>query len=124
MFTDAYTKIRGCTYFLMGRSKGKDMSCGTAFAIAPGVLATAAHVLHKDRGDSSSFQDSIQVIRDPEIIMRQEVEAARVIAVDVEYDIGLLKIDSPRTKDSVVFTNHIVLPGTEIGAVGYSRRTF
>jgi hypothetical protein len=54
MFTDAYTSVRESTYFVRGKSNGLTVSHGTSFMFAPGVLATAAHVLYKNPGDSSS----------------------------------------------------------------------
>jgi V8-like Glu-specific endopeptidase len=120
MFTDAYTKIRESTYALIGRSKGKTISNGTAFMIAPGVLATAAHVLYREKGDSSSFQDKISVVRDPEISPGQKMETVKVVAVDAEYDIGLLEMDNPRTKAFVALTTDGLLTGTEVGAAGYA----
>jgi S1-C subfamily serine protease len=119
MFTEAYTKIRECTYVLIGRTEGKTASCGTAFMIAPGVLATVAHVLCKDAGDSTAFQETILVMRDPEISRGERMETATVIAVDAEYDIGLLKIENPRTKTFTTFAAGILQPGTDVGAVGY-----
>ena len=119
MFTSASRTIRESTYALIARSARRTISCGTAFMIAPGVLATVAHVLYKEAGDSSSFQDSIRVMRDPEINTGHKMEEAKVIAVDVEYDIGLLRIASPRSQASVVFTTATVLVGTEIAAIGY-----
>jgi hypothetical protein len=120
MFTDAYTTIRESTYALIGRSKGKTISNGTAFMIAPGVLVTAAHVLYREKGDSSSFQDNIGVIRDPEINTGQRLETAKAIAVDVECDIGILEIENPRTKSFVALTTDRLLTGTEVGAAGYA----
>lgn len=87
--------------------------------IAPGVLATAAHVLYQNEGDSSSFQDNILVMRDLEINTGQRMERAEVIDVDVEYDIGLLKIENPRTETFVAFAHNAVIPGTQVGTIGY-----
>jgi S1-C subfamily serine protease len=87
--------------------------------IAPGVLATAAHILYKNPGDSTSFQDSIWVLGDPEINTDKKMEPVGVVDVDAEYDIGLLRINNPRTNTPVVFTTDPLPEGTEVGAVGY-----
>jgi hypothetical protein len=42
-----------------------------------------------------------------------------VIAIDPEYDIGLLKIENPRPKTFVAFTTDPLPVGTEIGAIGF-----
>jgi S1-C subfamily serine protease len=119
MFSDAYTEIRESTYVLIGRSKGGTVSGGTAFMIAPGVLATVAHVLYQNAGDRTSFQDNIWVMRDPEINSGQKMEASTVIDADTEYDIGLLRIENPRTETFVTFTTNPLPSGTDVGAVGY-----
>ena len=59
---------------------------------APSVLATAAHVLYKEEGDSSAFHDRIQIMRDPDIGSTELMEPATVIEVNTEYDVGLLSI--------------------------------
>jgi S1-C subfamily serine protease len=87
--------------------------------IAPGVLATVAHVLYRNKGDSTSFQDSIQTMRVPELGRAQQMETAIVMAIDAEYDIGLLKIENPRTTTAVTLATDPLLVGTEVGAVGF-----
>jgi hypothetical protein len=73
MFTNAHSTVRESTHFLLGRSTGETVSCGTAFIFVPGVLAAAAHVLYKEKGDSSSFQERMQVMRDPKININQRM---------------------------------------------------
>jgi S1-C subfamily serine protease len=119
MFSDACTKIRESIFALIAASKGGTASGGTALMIAPGILVTAAHVTYKNQGDSTSFQETIRVIRAPEIDGKQEMESTTVIAVDPEYDIGLLKIENPRTKTRVAFTTDFLPAGTGAGAMGF-----
>jgi S1-C subfamily serine protease len=87
--------------------------------IAPGVLATVAHVLYRNRGDMSSFQDSIRVMRVPDIGRQKQMEVATVVTIDAEYDIGVLRIETPRATNAVTFTNTLLLVGTAVGAVGF-----
>jgi S1-C subfamily serine protease len=87
--------------------------------IAPGVLATVAHILYKNEGDSTSFQNHIRVMRAPEIAENKKMETATVIAIDAEYDIGLLRIANPRTKTCAALTTDPLLTGTDVGAMGF-----
>ncbi len=116
MFSSAFAKVYESTYFLLGASKGRTASCGTAFMVAPGVVATVAHILYKTEGDS---KDDIRVMRAPEIAQNKKMEMAAVIAIDAEYDIGLLRITNPRTKTCSDLMTDPLLTGTEVGALGF-----
>ena len=66
--------VRESTKYLLGqRSLGETVSCGTAFIFVPGVLAAAGHVLYREKGDSSSFRERMQVMRDPKININQRM---------------------------------------------------
>ncbi|SRR6266481_1367559 len=121
MFSTACRKIREATYFVRGSSVGGTSSDGTAFMIAPGILATVGHVLYKNEKDSSSFQDNIRVMRAPEIkiVGGSTMEIATVIGVEPEYDIGLLKIQNPRDTTCVAFMADPPPIGTNVGALGF-----
>src|SRR5437016_4216465 len=115
MFSDAFKKICQSTYVLVAGTRGGTVSGGTAFMIAPGVLATVAHVLYQSPGDSTEFQNDIRVMRAPEVSENKKMETAKVIAVDPEHDIGLLKVENPRTKTCVGFTTDPLSAGTDVG---------
>jgi S1-C subfamily serine protease len=119
MFSDGCKQVLGSVYALIGWSKGGDVNCGTSFMIAPGILATAAHVTYKNRGDSEALQDAIRVIAASEIDGKQAMESATVVAIDAEYDIALLKIENPRVKSFVTFATDPLPAGTDAGALGF-----
>jgi len=66
-------------YVTVGWSKGGSLSFGTAFMIAPGILATVAHVTYKNRDDNQSVQDNLRVMRYVDIDGKQKMEVATVI---------------------------------------------
>lgn len=118
MLRDAYTQVSESTYFLTGASPGVEQSRATAFAIAPGILVTVAHVLYKKRGESSSFQERIDVIRVPEVQPEQLFERATVIGLHSEYDIALVRIEEPRSDAHTAMTTAITV-AADVGTIGF-----
>jgi V8-like Glu-specific endopeptidase len=80
MFAEACKEIKESVYGLLGWTRGGTTSVGTAFAIAPGVLATAAHLTYMHAGISDPCQANLEVIQAMEIGSARE--KAAVIALD------------------------------------------
>lgn len=65
---------------------------GTAFMIAPGICATAAHVLHLDGKKDNALHKKIEVIRAPDV--GQPMLQATLIAEDIDRDLALIRIST------------------------------
>lgn len=94
-----------------------NVSTGTGFMIAPGVVATAAHVIHLEANSSKAVHQNFEVICAPDI--GQQTEPAQFIAEDTTKDIALLRIANPRSTQSVVLAPNILNVGTSCGSLGF-----
>jgi S1-C subfamily serine protease len=92
-------------------------SNGTGFMIAPGVISTAAHLIHLNSNISAPQHTLFKVIRAPDI--GQQMEQAQLIAEDMVRDIALLRIEQPRSNQSVTLNTNIVPIGTSSGSLGF-----
>ena len=72
---------------------------GTAFMIAPGVLVTAAHLLHAEGDVAGSVHTLFEVISAPDI--GRTMERATLVAEDAKRDTALLRLQNPRSARSV-----------------------
>jgi hypothetical protein len=90
---------------------------GTAFMIAPGVLITAAHLLHVEGDVTRAVHTPFEVIGAPEI--GQKMEPATLIAEDSQRDIALLRLQSPRSLSGVRLETSMVPIGTSCGSLGF-----
>jgi len=117
MFAEACKEIKESVYGLLGWTRGGTTSLGTAFAIAPGVLATVAHLTYKHAGVAESCQENLEVLRATEIGSARE--KAALIAIDPIRDLALLRIERPRSNAHVKLIEGVVLVGTEAGSIGF-----
>jgi S1-C subfamily serine protease len=92
-------------------------SLGSGFTIAPGILATAAHLVHIDGDPSKPYYQLFEVIRSPDI--GQRMESARLIAQDQAHDIALLRIDTSRSDKFLDIEPNQVPTGTICGSLGF-----
>ena len=83
---------------------------GTAFMIAPGVCATAAHVLHVEGDKSKPLHKKIEVIRTPDI--GTPMAEAKLIAEDIDRDLALIEIINPVNLSIVTLYPSIIERGT------------
>lgn len=90
---------------------------GTAFMIAPGVCATAAHVLHVEGDKSKPLHKKIEVIRCPDI--GQPMLSATLIAEDINRDLALIKINSQTNNSILKLHNTKIDSGVNCGALGF-----
>ncbi len=120
MFTDAYQTVFQSVYALNAGSEGGTASYGTAFAVAPGVLVTVAHVLYRNAGDSSSLQDRILVLRAPEVKPRSQFEEAQLLGADSEYDIALITIPRPRSHSFLSLATSLPM-ASRVGTISFPR---
>jgi S1-C subfamily serine protease len=121
MFVKACTRIRETIYGVLAKStlaNGQiNFTYGTGFMIAPGILATASHLVHVQNDITRPRQTSFEVIRAPEI--GQPMENAQFIAEDTTKDIALLRIPNPRSNICVTLKRGIVPVGIRRGSLGF-----
>ena len=121
MFVSACDQIRESISGLKAQSAAGagqlTIATGTAFAIAPGVVATAAHICHINNDASMPRHAGFEVIRSPDI--GQPMESASLIAEDTVRDIALLRIAAPRSSARVALNTDRVATGTECGSLGF-----
>jgi S1-C subfamily serine protease len=89
--------------------------------IAPGIVATAAHVIHDNLNVANPRHKMFRVIRAPDI--GQQLETAQFIAEDIDRDLALLKLDNPRSVLTVTLNNGILPQGTSCGSIGFPLAT-
>lgn len=90
---------------------------GTAFMIAPGICATAAHVLHVEGDRSKPLHKKMEVIRAPEI--GTPMLHAKLIAEDIERDLALIEIINPHNTSTLTLYNSKIETGTSCGSLGF-----
>ncbi len=121
MFAQSSNQIREAIYGVLGQSqissRQVNVSNGTAFMIAPGVLATAAHLTHVKGDPSRPTHTSFEVIRAPDI--GQTMERAHLIAEDSVRDVALLRIENPRSNVSLILEPNPAIIGTTCGSLGF-----
>lgn len=125
MFKNTCKKIRESIYGVLCQSPidAGQVNCGngTAFMIAPGICATAAHVLHVEGDKSKPLHKKIEVIRTPDI--GTHMLQAKLIAEDIERDLALIEINNPGNSTTVVLYSSKIDIGTACGALGFPLAT-
>jgi hypothetical protein len=94
-----------------------NISTGTGFMIAPSVIAMAAHGVHFENDINKAVHQSFEVIRAPDV--GQALERAQLIAEDTAKDIALLRLENPRSIQSVILEPNILSIGTSCGSLGF-----
>lgn len=120
-FIAACSKNRNAIYGIMGVSQlannQVNATNGTAFMIAPGILATVEHLTHIENDIARPNHNLFEVIRAPDI--GQGMERAQLIAEDTGKDIALFRIDNPRSNSCIALKTSRVSIGTECGSLGF-----
>jgi len=121
MFRKTCYRIREAVYGFSGRTQlsSNQINCsiGTAFMIAPGVIVTAAHLIHLENNLSLNRHQLFEGIRAPDI--GQPMETVTFIAEDVFRDIAFLRLENPRSDNCVKMESKIVRIGTNCGSLGF-----
>jgi len=121
VFAAACSQVRESVYGLTAISSvgpnQVNYCTGTAFMIAPGVLATAGHAVHIDNDPSKPVHSIFEVIRSPDIGMPPE--PATLIGVDAVRDIALLRLAAPRSSTCVATLPGLAARGASCGALGF-----
>jgi hypothetical protein len=98
MFRNVNKKLRESIYGVLCKTAAgaNQITCGmgTAFMIAPGICATAAHVLHVDADKTKGLHQTIELIRAPDI--GTPMLTATLIAEDINRDLALNEAPRPR----------------------------
>jgi len=120
MFTDACRKNRDAIYGIKSSTQILKnqfvFGTGSGFAIAPGIIATAGHIVHIDN-DPKRIHNTFEVIRSPDI--GQQMELATLIAEDPNHDIAFLKVNNPRSEKYLTLEHSKVPTGTSCGSLGF-----
>jgi hypothetical protein len=85
--------------------------------IAPGVLITAAHLVHADGDSTRKVHTVFEVIGAVDI--GQKMERATFVAEDVLRDTALLRLDNPRSISCVSLETTRVPTGTSCGSLWF-----
>jgi hypothetical protein len=121
MFAAACFRNRHAIYGIIGSSQvgPNQVSCtsGTAFMIVPGVLVTAAHLVHVGCDAAQATHAWFEVIRAPDV--GQHMERAALLAQDPARDLALLTLKEPRSSACVTLEEKIVAAGTGCGSLGF-----
>jgi S1-C subfamily serine protease len=121
-FASATAKVREAVYAVLATGHNGPhigAEAATAFCIAPGVLVTAAHVLHSE-GLGGGPPDKIEVIAAPDLSGANiAAEIATILADDPKRDLALLSIDNPKSKRTVRLLRQPARIGTPCGCVGF-----
>ena len=120
LFQQACSTIRNAVYGIKCETRIKNrMTCstGTAFMIAPGIVVSAAHLLHLHNNPSGPRHTRFGVIRAPDI--GQKLERTQIIAEESVKDIALFQIQNPRSNHCVNLAQNILQLGTSCGSLGF-----
>lgn len=121
MFQEACRTMREVVYGIKGVTpigvNQANISTGTGFMIAPEFLVTAAHVVHFECNFTKPIHQKFDVIRAPDI--GQKTEPALFVAEDITKDLALLRIENPRSIQSIVLEPNILNVGTSCGSLGF-----
>ena len=97
MFRESCRTVRESIFGVLCQTpmkKGQtNFSNGTAFMIAPGICATASHVLHMHGDISKPVHEKLEVIRAPDVGKR--MLQATLIADNPDRDLALISINDP-----------------------------
>jgi hypothetical protein len=124
MFQEACKKNRESIYCIVGStpiSNNQQVNdTGSAFMIAPGILATVRHLVHKESNVKNPIHKEFHVFRAPEIGQPgKNFESAKFIAEYAVSDIALLEISNPQSSDCIILEPNRVAIGTSCGSYGF-----
>ena len=121
MFQESCARNRNAIYGVLGTTKLPDgkvnINNGTGFAISPGIIVTAAHLVHRDSSPDNPVHSEFAAIRAPDV--GQSFEIATLIAEDPLRDVALLRITNPRSLDYLDLESIRVPTGTLCGSLGF-----
>jgi len=123
LFERVYSEIRKSLYGIRCYSTIEEIkqqnANGTAFMVAPTILATAAHTLHirDQKHKKGKRHKTIEVFwaLDP----KRETLPVEVLAVDLVRDLALLKIDNPNSNDHVTLEINDVPIAAPCASLGF-----
>jgi len=120
-FVKACAANRRAIYGLLASSpikpQGTNLSNGSAFMVAPGLLVTAAHSVYFENDPTKPPHKRYELIRAPDV--GQQMEIATLVAVDNVKDLALLRIAAPRSTARLKMLKGRVPSGTPCGSLGF-----
>jgi hypothetical protein len=129
MFQEACRNNRESIYFVVGSTQisgtQQITDSGSGFMIAPRILATVRHLVHKQSDIKNPVHKEFHVIRTPLIGQSgNNFESAKIIAEDAVSDIALLEISNPKSSDCLILEPNQVAIGTSCGSYGFPLAEF
>lgn len=94
-----------------------DASHGSGFLIAPGVVATAAHLIHMEGDITKPVHATFQVVRAPEVGVASST--ASLIGEDIARDVALLQVPENPKSACVRLASDEIPKGTPCGSLGF-----
>lgn len=94
-----------------------DATHGSGFMIAPGVVATAAHLVHTEGDVTKPLHERFEVVRAPEVGSTSIF--AILIGEDITRDVALLQIPGNPTSTGVRLAPDEIPKGTPCGSLGF-----
>ena len=128
MFISAFQNVQSSAYGILGQSSvsvagqpgpGFTFDYGTGFAIAPGIILTAAHVIHSQGMFANKIHSNLLVMHATDIAAGRPPLNATLLAESNDNDIALLKISGSNNNDYVRFHRQIPPIGSSVGAIGF-----
>lgn len=124
MFQEACRKNRQSIYFVVGStaisSAQQTNDMGSGFMIAPGILATVRHLIHKQGNLNNPIHKDFHVIRAPLIGQTgNNFESAKFIGEDAVRDIALFEISNAKSSECITLEPNQVAIGTSCGSYGF-----
>ena len=125
MFQESCARNRNAIYAIIGSTPiqstsidgGINYNAGTGFTIAPGIIVTAAHIIHNAAVPEHSTHSTFAAIRAPDI--GQSFESITLISEDLQRDVALFRITNPRSAEYLNLESTRVPIGTLCGSQGF-----
>jgi len=121
MFTKECAEIREAVYGVRALTprgpQQSEMTQGSGFMIAPGVVATAAHLVHTEGDTTKPLHVRFEVIRAPEV--GAPPTPASLIGEDITRDVALLQVPGGPTSACVRLAIDEIPKGTPCGSLGF-----
>ncbi len=122
MFADACQSIMKSLYAVAAMShlenNQTNVALGSAFSVAPGLLVTAAHLLHCKKKEGHTRHEVFYALRARTTGMMTS-ETPTIVAEDLVRDIALLRVSTPPPAPSVKLEIAEVAIGTPCGFLGF-----
>ncbi len=131
MYRNAYQIMQSKTYAILGQTavqtrvnnqppvNNVTFGYGSGFAIAPGIIVTAKHVLHPNGDVNQPAFQKVLVLRATDIAAGIPPVLATVIGENPTSDIALLRLANPPSQEIVRLSRGLPEIGRSVGSIGF-----